>query len=592
VDDRLVAWSATFVHVMDIGAMSPGGNSPGATEICHEGVRIPGIKLIERGRLRRDVFDAITNMTRQPAMVGLDLKCEVAANNVARARMQELCAQYGTDLVDAVSGEMIRYSEEILRRRLREIPDGSWRANGLVQTTDSWRVMVKLTKTGDHLLFDFTGTDPQASVGINLPYHATFGACFGAVQSLLGYDIPKNHGAFGPIEVIAPPGTIMNVRAPAPVSLNTTSGGAMAKYLADAVLTQMAATSEKWRQEVMAKSVGGRRGRHAGVNQYGGYYVSSFGGVSGSGARAIADGVDSGGATLTTHNVEWVESSFPLLYLYRQHIVDGGGAGAYRGGVGEQVALTLHDAPEGTIKCVAYGVAGAKNSGQGLFGGYPGAPSRIGVVQDTRVRAILAENAAPVDLAQIGGERKVLGYTEFHLGADDVFFLASGSGGGYGDPLDRDPALVAADVAARLVSPDAACDLYGVVLEDGEIDLSATELARRQRRESRRSGAETRDTAGRDDLVPLHPLRANLHVSRAGESRWIACSNCDSVLCSADEPWEGSCVRVTLPPAAAGAGLAGLDGQFILQQLCCPACGVAFDSELVEAPSDLVTAAT
>src|SRR6266581_9423808 len=93
--DRLVGWSATFVHVMDIGAMSPGGNSPGATEICHEGVRIAGIKLIDRGTLRRDVFDAITNMTREPAMVGLDLKCEIAANSVARARIQEVCAQYG-----------------------------------------------------------------------------------------------------------------------------------------------------------------------------------------------------------------------------------------------------------------------------------------------------------------------------------------------------------------------------------------------------------------------------------------------------------------------------------------------------------------
>src|SRR5205823_6226976 len=105
-DEQLVGWSATFVHVMDIGAMSPGGNSPGATEICHEGVRIPGIKLIERGKLRRDVFDAITNMTRQPGMVGLDLKCEIAANNVARGRLQELCSQYGVELVAAVSAEM------------------------------------------------------------------------------------------------------------------------------------------------------------------------------------------------------------------------------------------------------------------------------------------------------------------------------------------------------------------------------------------------------------------------------------------------------------------------------------------------------
>ena len=100
---KLMGWSATFVHVMDIGAMSPGGNSPGATEICHEGIRIPGIKLVERGELRKDFFDAFINMTRQPVMVGLDLKCEIAANNVAKSRMQALFEQFGPELVTAVS---------------------------------------------------------------------------------------------------------------------------------------------------------------------------------------------------------------------------------------------------------------------------------------------------------------------------------------------------------------------------------------------------------------------------------------------------------------------------------------------------------
>src|SRR6266542_753814 len=162
---KLMGWSATFVHVMDIGAMSPGGNSPGATEICHEGVRIPGIKLIERERMRRDVFDAITNMTRQPVMVGLDLKCEIAANNVARGRMQEMCEQYGWELVDAVSVEMIRYSEKVLRQRLADIPDGRWTAEGVIQTSETCKVQLTLRNQHYNLVFDFTGTDPQAKVG-------------------------------------------------------------------------------------------------------------------------------------------------------------------------------------------------------------------------------------------------------------------------------------------------------------------------------------------------------------------------------------------------------------------------------------------
>ena len=167
--DRLMGWSATFVHVMDIGAMSPGGNSPGATEICHEGLRIPGLKLVERGRLRQDVFDTLINMTRQPVLVGLDLKCELAANNVARARMEEMFAQYGPELITAVSSEMIRYSGAVLRRRLREIPDGTWQDSGTIAANETRRVCVELRKRGDQLVFDFTGSDPQARQGINLP---------------------------------------------------------------------------------------------------------------------------------------------------------------------------------------------------------------------------------------------------------------------------------------------------------------------------------------------------------------------------------------------------------------------------------------
>jgi len=273
---RLAGWSATFVHVMDIGAHSPGGNSPDASEICHEGVRIPGIKLVEGGVLRQDVFEAITNMTRQPVMVGLDLKCEIAANNVGRARVREMYAQYGAELLEAVSEDMIRYTEGVLRKRLAELPDGCWSARGTIETTDTWTVRLTLRKEREQLTFDFSGTDPQARVGINLPYHATVGACFEAVLYTLGYDLPKNQGLFRVMDVIAPEATIVHARYPAPVSLNTTSGGAVARYLANTVLSQMAAGSERWKREVMAQSLGFRLARHAGVSQHGRYYVSVY----------------------------------------------------------------------------------------------------------------------------------------------------------------------------------------------------------------------------------------------------------------------------------------------------------------------------
>jgi N-methylhydantoinase B len=485
---RLVGWSATFVHVMDIGAMSPGGNSPGATEICHEGIRIPGIKLVDRGELRKDLFDAFITMTREPVMVGLDLKCEIAANNVAKSRMQALYEQFGAELVTAVSQEMLNYSEAILRKRIAEIPDGTWSDTGSIHAGDTWKVHVTLDKKGDRLLFDFTGSSPQAKKGINLPYHATFGACYEAMLCTLAYDLPKNHGALKPIEVIAPVGTVVNPTPPAPVSLNTTSGGATVKFVANSAIMQMLATSEKWRGEVMALNAGHRLARHAGVNQHGKYYVSTLseGALDGTGARSYRDGDDTGRG-LSCHNIEWLEANFPLLYMFRRNTKGGAGAGRYRGGTGGESALTVHDAPEGKIKGVALGVAGLRNSGQGMFGGYPGAPSLLMLKEGTRVAEMIAADNLPDQLEDVGGSGRLLPYCEFDIGKNDVLYMRMSSGGGYGDPLDREPERVLNDVEDGIVSRVEAREIYGVVLEgeDFVLDPAATDKLRASLRQER-----------------------------------------------------------------------------------------------------------
>lgn len=494
-DGILVGWSATFVHVMDIGAMSPGGNSPGATEICHEGVRIPGLKLVEQGRFRKDVFNTIINMTRQPVMVGLDLKCEIAANNVAKARTQEMCRQYGIELVQGVCSEMIGYSESTLRRRIAEIPDGSWSDSGMIQAgEESWKIISTLRKKGDRLVFDFTGSDPQARIGINLPYHGTFGACFAAVLFTLSYDILKNHGAFRVMDVIAPPGTVVNVQYPGPVSMNTTACGAAAKYLAASVLMQMLAASgnDKWKREVMAVNRGGRLLRHAGLNQYGRYYVSTVLEVDGTGATSHRDGVDSGGTRLTCHNVEWVELNFPLLYLFRRHIKDGAGAGKFRGGAGVESAFILHDASDEKIKGVALGVAGLRNSGQGIFGGYPGAPSILVLAENTQVANLMANRKPPENVWILADRKRFLPYCDFDFTKGNVLYVRVGSGGGYGDPLEREPELVLGDVMNELVSKEVARDVYGVVIDSlgCELDLAATETLRSALKRERWQGAD------------------------------------------------------------------------------------------------------
>jgi N-methylhydantoinase B len=490
--DALVGWSATFVHVSDVGAITPGGDSPEATEIFQEGIRIPGIKLVERGKLRKDVFDTITHMTRQPDAVKLDLKCEIAANNVAKARLQSMYRQYGPELMHSVSAEMIRYTESILRHRLNEFPDGIWRETLTIEADGPCRFVLTLRKKGDHLTFDFNGTDPQVKKGINLPFHGTFGFCFGAILYSLAYDLPKNQGVLKPMEVLAPKGTLVNVEYPGPISMSTTSSGFGIGFLASSVLMQMLATSERWRQEIVAPSASHRNCRHSGMNQYRRYSAfinMAHGAMDGNGARIDRDGVDSGGSYMSCPNVEWMEHQYPLLYLFRRHATDSAGAGKFRGGVGVESAHKLHDAPEGKIRGVAYGVAGLENSGHGMFGGYPGAPSVMMLMEKTRVNESIANNQPPTNLTALGGEKKILPYCNFELKEDDVLYMRVASGGGYGDPLARDPELVRRDVANKIVSVECARELYGVVIKGRELELDL-EATRRLRAEIRKKEIE------------------------------------------------------------------------------------------------------
>jgi N-methylhydantoinase B len=389
----------------------------------------------------------------------------------------------------SVSTEMIRYTETILRKRLSEIRDGEWRETLTLEAGGPCRLELTLRKRDDRLIFDFTGTDPQVRKGINLPYHGTFGFCFGAILSSIAYDLPKNQGVIKPMEVIAPKGTLVHVQFPGPISMSTTSSGFGVGFLASSVLMQMIATSERWRKEIVAPSASHRNCRHSGVNQYRRYspFINmAHGAMDGNGARIDGDGVDSGGSYMSCPNVEWMEMQYPLLYLFRRHAIDSAGAGKFRGGVGVESAHTLHDAPEGKIGGVAYGVASAENSGHGMFGGRPGAPSVIEKMAGTRVNQLLVANQPATALSELGGERENLPYCNFELRDGDVLYMRVASGGGLGDPLERDPESVRGDVANAIVSSDAAREVYGVVFErDLEVDQNATRERRAQMRRVR-----------------------------------------------------------------------------------------------------------
>ena len=214
-EGRLVAWSSSFVHVNDIGATNPGGFCPDATEIYVEGFSSPGIKLIEKGKLRQDLMDTICNMVRSPALVTLDLKSMIACHNVAKERMHSLYDKYGSATVDEACGALIEQSDQRFGQRLEELPDGQWQSRQRLHCRgEDYLVALTMTKKGGHLTFDFSGTSTQSQYAINSPYWATWGAIFSPIFSVLCPDMVWNEGLTRRVTMVAPEGSIINFQTP------------------------------------------------------------------------------------------------------------------------------------------------------------------------------------------------------------------------------------------------------------------------------------------------------------------------------------------------------------------------------------------
>lgn len=483
-DGELVAWSACFVHVYDIGAMNPGGFSPQSTDIYTEGFSSPGIKIVDQGEIVQDVIDTMLNMVRSPEMVMLDLRSMIACNNVARDRMQALIAKYGPETVDEAGSELIRQSETLLRDRLRELPDGEWQSRQYLDVNgETATVRLTMTKTGDRLVFDFTGSSEQSRHAINCTKWASLGGLFAPLFPLLCYDITWNEGVIRPVEMIAPEGSIVNCTRPAPVSVATVAAIQSVNNAACSTIGKMLAASDRYRDQ--ASTVW-----HAnhfaifkfGRNQNGGFSIGilteTFAGAGG--ARSFGDGVDIGGEIPNPisrmANVETVEANFPIRYLFRRRMKDSGGPGRWRGGTGGELAIVPHKAPDGGIHYVISGKGARHPMSDGLAGGMPGAPnSYVWMKKDGSVNGA----SAP---AGLDGAAEPVSWGVFPLMGEDALYVRWNGGGGFGDPLEREPERVADDVAGGVVSAETARDVYGVALAtNGAADLSATEALRRGR---------------------------------------------------------------------------------------------------------------
>jgi N-methylhydantoinase B len=571
---------ANFVHMTDIGAMSPGGFVPEAKDTYAEGFQTKGLKIVERGKPRRDVIDTILNQVRDPDMSLMDMKSQMAANHVAKTRLQDLFAEYGVDVVEQVSKQLISQSESLMRERLRSLPDGCWWVRQYVDTDHgAYRVVLKATKEDDRLLYDFTGSDLQAPIGINCSYWATVGGLFAPLFPLLAWDITWNEGVTRPVEVIAPEGTVVNCTRPAPLSIATVSMINTVNNLSTVVLSKMLGASEQYNDRASAIWYGA----HASVTTFGrkedgSWFTASLtDAFTGSGgASAVKDGVDLGGELPNPlsrwANVEHHELRTPLIYLFRRAVPDSGGPGKFRGGLSHEFGFIPHGAGGNPMGLVRFGKGSKVPMSYGIFGGYPGCNTGYSTFGSANV------DEWPRELAAIRSEtREDNQWGTVELLPGDMQYMRLPAGGGYGDPLDRAPEVLVTDIEEGKVSTTCATEIYGVVfVQAGTVDDAATARRRAELRASR-LGIDVAQLRPHVE-VPRTRFRLSecLQKTDAGETQ---CTACGLVIAPKESHWKEQAVERRSPTSIAGPARESAD-EFSLLESFCPGCATVLDVEV------------
>jgi N-methylhydantoinase B len=458
-------------HHGDVGGMEPGSYAPGATELFHEGIRIPPLRIYSNEKPIRDVVNMIRINTRMPDALWVDMKAQVASCRVAQKRILELIDKYGVEKTRETVEDIHKYAEHRMRLEIERLSDGIYEGESFLDSDgfcdDPIRIKVTITLKGDEAKVDFTGSDPQVTGFVNSPLANTATCVYVAfLTTVTTPDIPHNEGVYRPIHIFAPEGTVVNPRFPAPVAsctLDTACAILEACWMALArVLPErVPAGWNRWNGPTVT-GIDPRSGEFYvmfGFNGFGG-----AGGMHGmDGRHYIGDGIDLGG--LIAPNIETNEADYPHITEFNEFTTDSCGAGEFRGGCGAKYRIRMYDDQP---NLVMFG-DGKVNPPYGLFGGKPGSCNL----------AFINEG--------LSGERELKAKESLRLKKDDTYTSYPSGGGGWGDPMSRDAELVAADVRNEIVSFDSALKDYGVVLDTETLEINVE--ATKQYREKHKGGA-------------------------------------------------------------------------------------------------------
>jgi N-methylhydantoinase B len=439
IGKRIAAYVANIAHHADVGGMVPGSEAAVCQSIYQEGIRIPPVRIMQAGKLNRDVFDLILLNSRTPDERVGDLHAQFASNTVGARGVAALFARYGERETQATIAAYLDFTEKRFRAEIEKLPAGRYEAEDYLDGNDEEsvaRIKLTLTVGAGRLRFDFAGSDAQLCCARNIPYRALLATVYTVAKSLLDPEVPANAGYYRTLDITAPPGTVVGPVPPAAIGCRSISASVLGDVIAAALS-----------QALPGKALAGSGPHHlyvlSGTDPRAGTYFVDYETLAGGmGARPNRDGVDgvrvhaSGSSNLP---VEALEHAYPFR-VERYALWEGsGGAGKHRGGMGvirdyrvlaDDIVVSLSSERQHVA------AAGANRGGKGTLGAFVLNPH-------TAEERKLPSAAADVKLPR-----------------DAVLRICTPSGGGYGDARERDRSLVERDVAEERVSTEEARSVY------------------------------------------------------------------------------------------------------------------------------------
>ncbi|MEV0593487.1 hydantoinase B/oxoprolinase family protein [Nonomuraea cavernae] len=461
-DGALVGYSSQFGHVLDIGGRTAGTQSADAESIWDEGLRIPPVKIHDRGQMNDQLFNLILNNTRTPDVVRADILGLIAGCKRAEHRVIEICERYGRDTYLAACDALLERTKQamikLIRRYIPEKRTTFWDwvdDDGL--GNGPFKLQLTVWREGDKAFFDWTGTDPQAPGSINFHIHESLCKMFFGVYLIMAFDktILFNEGYNDVFETTLPPGSLLNPDFPSPLSnrLNVHTrffdcqSGALGQNAPELSMAAGYGTSPYF---VFSG--------HTADGEYFQMTELLFGGLPG---RPVGDGLDghSWWPEFKSTPAEYLETNYPLTILRYEPVIDSGGPGLHRGGTGIEKEYLFHAHGKVTVNDDR-----ATHQPWGIGGGRAGGVSEKSVI---RANGEVQHLPSKVDNVPVSP-------------GDRLVFRTAGSGG-WGDALDRPATAVTTDVRRRLVSAESAERDYGVVLGDPEATAALREKLRAER---------------------------------------------------------------------------------------------------------------